>query len=152
MSWLATEQSIKGKKVLLSIGGDKKLKLLPSIQMLDKQGWEFYATETTHDFLSRNGIGSSFLYKASEGIEPNVTTAIAERQVDLIINIPKTLSSSNTTTDGFKIRRLAIDHHIPLITNIHIAQLFLQCLAELDSTKVPMKSWNEYVRPKVGRK
>jgi len=140
------------KKLFLSIGGYNKLKLLQSIQMLDKQGWEFYATETTHDFLSRNGIGSSFLYKASEGIEPNVTTAIAERQVDLIINIPKTLSSSNTTTDGFKIRRLAIDHHIPLITNIHIAQLFLQCLAELDSTKVPMKSWNEYVRPKVGRK
>jgi carbamoyl-phosphate synthase large subunit len=148
MSWLATEQSIKGKKVLLSIGGDKKLKLLPSIQLLDKQGWEFYATETTHDFLFRNGIGSSFLYKASEGIEPNVTSAIAEKQVDLIINIPRTLSSSNNTTDGFKIRRLAIDHHVPLITNIHIAQLFLQCLAELDSAKVPMKSWNEYVRPK----
>lgn len=146
MSWLATEQSIKGRKILLSIGGDKKIKLLPTIQLLDRQGWEFFATETTHDFLSHNGIGSDFLYKASEGLEPNVTTAIAEKQIDLIINIPKTLSTSNTNTDGFRIRRLAIDHHIPLITNFHIAQLFLQCLAELDPAKAPMKSWNEYVR------
>lgn len=144
MSWLATEQSIKGKKILLSIGGDKKMKLLPSIQQLDQQGWEIYATENTHDFLVRHGVGSSFLYKASEGYEPNVVSAIANRHVDLIISIPRTLATSNNTTDGFKIRRLAIDNHIPLITNIHVAQLFLHCLSELNISKVPIKPWNYY--------
>jgi carbamoyl-phosphate synthase large subunit len=148
MSWLATEQSVKGKKILLSIGGDKKIKLLPWIQLLDRQGWEIYATENTHDYLVRNGIGSSFLYKASESFEPNVTSVIANRQIDLIVNIPRTLTTSNNTSDGFKIRRLAIDHHIPLITNIHVAQLFLQCLTELDPAKVSIKSWNQFVAKK----
>ncbi len=145
-SWLATEQAVKGKKILVSIGGDKKPRLLPAIQKLDEQGWEFYATENTHDFLCRNGIGSSFLYKASEEVEPNVTTFIANKQVDLIINIPRTLSSENTKTDGFKIRRLAIDCHVPLITNLHVALLFLQCLAELNPVKMLIKSVREYVR------
>ncbi len=145
MSWLATEQSIKGKRILVSIGGDKKLKLFPWIQQMDKQGWEIYATENTHDYLVRNGVGSSFLYKASQKNEPNVVTAIGNRLVDLIISIPRTLETSNNTTDGFKIRRLAIDHNIPLITNLHVAQLFLQCLTELDLAQVPIKSWNQFV-------
>ena len=148
MSWLATEQSIKGNRVLMSIGGDKKMKLLPQIQKLEEMGWEIYATENTHDFLCRQGIGSSFLYKASEAREPNAITAIANKQVDLIINIPRTNATGNNTTDGFKIRRLAIDHHIPLITNLHVAQLFLQCLTELDANKIPMKSWREYTAKK----
>lgn len=148
MSWLATEQTVKGKKILLSIGGDKKIKLLPSFQLLDQQGWEIYATENTHDFLVRNGIGSSFLYKASEGYEPNVTSAIANRHVDLIVSIPRTLMTSNNTSDGFKIRRLAIDHHIPLITNFHVAQLFLHCLTELNVSEVPIKPWNYYTHNK----
>ncbi len=144
MSWLATEQSVKGKKILLSIGGDKKALLLPAIQTLDANGWDVFATENTHDFLCRNGVGSSFLYKASEEREPNVITAIANKQVDLIINIPRALSTNNIMTDGFKIRRLAIDHHIPLITNIHYAKLFVLCLAALDITKLPIKSLREY--------
>jgi len=149
MSWLATEQQIKGKRVLVSIGGDKKVKLFPMLQKLDADGWEIFATENTHDFLSRNGIGSSFLYKASENLEPNLTSFIANKHIDLIINIPRTLSPAHHTNDGFKIRRLAIDHHIPLITNLHIAQLFLQCLAELDMAQIPIKSWNNYVRPSI---
>jgi carbamoyl-phosphate synthase large subunit len=148
MSWLATEQSVKGKKILVSIGGDKKIKLLQEIKKLEEKGWEIYATENTHDFLTRHGIGSHFLYKASDGLEPNIMTAIAERQVDLIINIPKALSPSASNTDGYKIRRLAIDHHIPLITNVLIAQMLLHCLSTLDTEEIPVRSWKEYMARK----
>lgn len=144
-SWLATEQNIKGKRLLVSIGGDKKPKLLSLIKKLDEQGWEIYSTENTHDYLCRNGIASHFLYKGSQHTEPNVLTAIADRQVDLIINIPRSLPTGNNTTDGFKIRRIAIDHHIPLITNFHLAQLFLQCLVNIDKHTLSAKSLQEFL-------
>ncbi len=144
-SWMATEQSIKSKKILVSIGGDKKEKLFASIKLLEDQGWEIYATEGTHNFLSKNGVGSICVYKASERVEPNVTTTISNHEVDLIINIPRGLSGGHGGSDGFTIRRLSIDHHIPLITNIQIAQVLLQCLTELKSDKIPVKAWNEYV-------
>ncbi|MCB1111556.1 MAG: carbamoyl-phosphate synthase (glutamine-hydrolyzing) large subunit [Chlamydiales bacterium] len=145
MSWLATEQQVKGKRLLVSIGGDKKVKLFPYIQKLEEQGWEIFATANTHDYLCRHGVASNYLYKASQGREPNILTAIANKEVDVIVNIPRTLSSGNQTTDGYKIRRYAIDHHIPLITNLLIAQMFLQCLAELDVEKIPVRSWQDYV-------
>ena len=91
-------------------------------------------------------MASHFLYKGSQELEPNVITTIANKDVDLIINIPRSLPTGSHKTDGYKIRRLAIDHHIPLITNLHIAQLFLQCLTELDSERIPVKSWQEFVK------
>ena len=144
-SWHATEQTIAGKRILASIGGDKKVKLLPTIKKLDELGWEIYSTENTHDYLCRHGIGSNFLYKGSDELEPNVLTTITNKEVDLIINIPRTMSTHNNTTDGFKIRRLAIDHNIPLITNLHIAQLFLQCLTEVEPKHIPVKSLQDYM-------
>ncbi len=145
MSWLATEQHINGKRILVTIGGDKKVKLFPELRKLEDQGWEIYATENTHEYLTRNGVGSHFLYKASDALEPNIMTAIANREFDLIINIPRALSPKDNQSDGFKIRRLAIDHHIPLITNLPIAQMFLQCLTKLDHEEVPVRSVREYV-------
>ncbi len=143
-AWLATDQIIPKKRLLVSIGGDKKSKLLEVLKQLEEQGWELYATEGTHDFLSRHGVASVCLYKASERIEPNVSSVISNKEVDLIINIPRG-TGTQTNTDGFKIRRLSIDHHLPLITNLQIAQIFLQCLAEIDPTKIPIKSWRTYV-------
>lgn len=151
MSWLATEQHIAGNRLLVSIGGDKKAKFLPELTRLEELGWKIYATENTHDFLTRNGIGSHFLYKGSEGREPNTLTAIAKRELDLIISIPRALSPASHQSDGFKIRRLAIDHHIPLITNFSIAQMFLLCLIKIDPEKIAIKSWNEYVTGKRGK-
>ena len=145
-SWLATEQTIKGKRLLVSIGGDKKTKLLDLLRILEEKGWELFATEGTHDFLSKHGVGSICVYKASEQIEPNVISLIAERRVDLILNIPRSLGT-NPITDGFTIRRMSIDHHIPLITNMQIAQIFLQCLAEIDLQQIPILSWKELVKP-----
>ncbi len=146
-SWMATEQSFRRKKILVSIGGDKKSKLLPLLERLEEQAWDIYSTEGTHDFLSRNGIASICLYKASEEIEPNVATIISHKQVDLIINIPRG-ASTHAHTDGYTIRRLSIDHHIPLITNLQIAQVFLQCITELHPDQIPIKSWREFLQSK----
>ena len=150
-SWMATEQSIKQKRILVSIGGDKKIKLLEPLKSLEEQGWNIYSTEGTHDFLSRHGVGSICVYKASEKIEPNILSAISNKTVDLIINIPRG-TGTNSQTDGFTIRRLSIDHHIPLITNLQIAQMFLQCLSELDPDKIPVKSWKEFIETKSFRR
>lgn len=142
-SWLATEQEIKGKRILVSIGGDKKEKLLDSLSVLDTLEWILFSTPGTHDFLSKNGVASSFLYKGSDFREPNVLTCIRNKQVDLIINIPQGVAP-NVVSDGYKIRRLAIDHHIPLITNLQIAHVFLNCLFKYDESILPIKSWKEY--------
>lgn len=143
-SWEATEQSVRGKRLLVSVGGKQKEKILRELQILEAHGWELYTTPGTHDYLSKNGVASRCLFKASEGFSPNVIEAITEQKIDLIINIPRGEANGNVT-DGFKIRRLAIDHHIPLITNLQIAQVFLQCLAGMDAKRINIKSWNQFV-------
>ncbi len=140
-SWASTEQSISGKKLLISVPSDYRIKLLDSIAALESQGWDFFATEGTHDFLSKHGIGSVCVYKVGEKYEPNIATLLSERRVDLIINIPKGASEKNSA--GYKIRRLAIDHHIPLITNLQLAQIFLHCLAELKLDHLPVRTMRE---------
>jgi carbamoyl-phosphate synthase large subunit len=140
-SWLSTEQKVSGKKLFVSVGGDYRIKLLEPLRHLETRGWNLFATEGTHDFLSKHGVGSVSLYKVGEKYEPNVATVLAQRQVDLIINIPRNGGDKNSA--GFKIRRLAIDHHIPLITNLQLAVTFLQCLAEVDINELPIHSMRE---------
>jgi methylglyoxal synthase len=143
-AWCATEQYIAGKRILVSISDAHKQKLLEYMKELEEKGWEIYSTGGTHSFLSKNGVGSYFVYKNSEKIEPNLRTVISHRKVDLIINIP-TNQSKDSQTDGFFIRRLAIDHHIPLITNIQSAQIILQCLVDRKEISSPVRSWREMV-------
>ncbi|MCB1114675.1 MAG: carbamoyl phosphate synthase large subunit, partial [Chlamydiia bacterium] len=142
-SWLAADQTIEGKRLLVSIGGDKKLKLLPMVKQLYNQGWELFATEGTHAFLAKNGIASTFLYKGSEGKEPSVMTTIQQKEVDLIVNIPR---NSEPYSDGFKIRRLAIECKVPLITNLQVGMLMLTALNQVDINKIAPKAWQEYVK------
>ena len=150
-SWQATEQSVKGKRLLVSVGGDQKNKILHELKVLERQGWELYTTSGTHDFLSLNGVASRCLFKASERSSPSVLEAIGEKQIDVIINIPRDVAYGSTryATDGFSIRRLAIDHHIPLITNLQIAQVFLQCLALPTLLSNTVKPWSYYVEKKI---
>lgn len=140
-SWLSTEQSLSGKRLLVSVSGDYRFKLLEWLRRLDEQGWDLSATEGTHDFLTQHGVGSISVYKVGEKHEPNIATLLSQRKVDLIINIPRGLNEKNSA--GYKIRRLAIDHHIPLITNLQLAQIFLQSLAELKFNELPIHSWKE---------
>jgi carbamoyl-phosphate synthase large subunit len=148
-AWLATEQSLPKKRIFVSIADTQKLKLLPFLKQLDEQGWEFYSTSGTHAFLSRNGVGSYFVHKCSEKNEPSIQSLIAQRKVELIINVP-TAAGINNDTDGFLIRRMAVDHHIPLITNVQIAQIMLQCLIDFKG-KPPdsILSWQEYIQRNV---
>ncbi|TAN33261.1 carbamoyl-phosphate synthase (glutamine-hydrolyzing) large subunit [Patescibacteria group bacterium] len=145
-SWLATGKNISRRRALVTIADECKQKFLPLVKKMDKQGWEIYTTAGTHDFLSRHGVASNFVYKISEQNKPNVEATISEKQVDVIIVIPseaRNLCLSNDS-DGYKIRRLATDRHIPLITNSQTAILLLRCLTELDANKMPIKSWQEY--------
>lgn len=135
-SWLSTEQKIKGKRILISCAEDYRQKLVSPLLALDEAGWDLFATEGTHAFLAARGIGSISVHKVGENYEPNVSSLLSGQQVDLIINIPKPQEKDRA---GFQVRRLAIDHHIPLITNPQIAQIFLQCLAELDPRTLPIR-------------
>lgn len=144
-AWLATEQSVEGKRILVSIADPHKHKVLPYLKELEEKGWEIYSTSGTHSYLSQNGVGSYYVNKASEKVEPNIRTVIANRKVDLIINIPTNRSSADSKTDGFIIRRSAIDHHIPLITNIQSALIILPCLIEFKDKELPVHSWREIV-------
>lgn len=148
-AWLATEQTLPEKRILVSLADAHKAKLLPYLKQLDEQGWELYSTSGTHAYLSKNGVGSYFVYKSSEGNEPNIQTLIAQRKIELIINLP-TSSALDTSSDGFVIRRMAVDHHIPLITNMQIAQIMLQCLIDFRG-KPPesVLSWQEYIQRHV---
>ncbi len=145
-AWLATDQRIEGKKILLSINDIHKQKLLSSIRLLDENAWVLYATEGTHTFLSQHGIASYFVHKASEINEPNIKTLIADSQIDLIINLP---SGSNQNSDGFLIRRMAIDHHIPLLTNLQTTLILLHCLTYLSIEKLTVTSWQEFMARKL---
>jgi carbamoyl-phosphate synthase large subunit len=151
-AWQATEQSVKGKRLLVSVGGDQKHKLLRELKILEEQGWKLFTTAGTHDFLSQNGVASRCLFKASDHFSPNVLETILDREVDIVINIPRDSSNvaMRNATDGFRIRRLAIDHHIPLITNLQIAQVFLQCLAQIDIESISAKPWSYYLKEKRG--
>lgn len=156
-AWLASEQPIVNKNILVSIADSYKAKLLPYLQQLDVQKWKIYSTDGTHSFLFKHGVASYFIYKASESSEPNIESIIAQRQIDLIINIPSAVGAVQTLadkiqnkqkqTDGYNIRRAAIDHHIPLITNPQKAIIMLACLIELKDVVLPVPSWQEIVTP-----
>ncbi len=142
-AWLATEADIPRDRILISVADPWKAKLLPGLKTLEAMGWRLYSTEGTHSFLFKNGVASLFVYKTSHNSEPNIRQLIAKREVDLIINIP-TSTKPRTETDGYTIRRMAIDHHIPLITNVQRAQLMLQCLINIKHKNLPVFALNEF--------
>lgn len=150
-SWLATEQQVAGKNILLSIGGEQKTKFLELAEQLTIAGFKLYATRGTHEFLKEKNVPSEFVYKASDMAEPNVMTLIAGGKLDLIINIPRG-SGRNNTTDGYKIRRAATNHHIPVITNAQNARLLLKCLFSLHEQEYPVLSWQEFTNDEGGKK
>jgi carbamoyl-phosphate synthase large subunit len=117
MSWLSTGQKINGKTILVSLDDKYKEKLLPTMLGLFNKGWKFIATEGTHDFLVGHGVQSKCVFKVSDQIEPNIQKSIINREIDLIVNLPKDAFTAANDNDGFTIRRLAIDYNLLLITN-----------------------------------
>ncbi len=146
MSWLGVGQRINKRTILLSVDDKYKQKLLPLVQTLSDQGWNFVATGGTHDMLVNNGVQSKFVFKISDQVEPNIQQTISGREVGLIINLPRDVFNSDANSDGFKIRRLAIDFHIPLVTNFQLSEALLESLALYHDKELNVESYKELVR------
>ena len=147
-SMIATGYRIprKDKGVMISSGGTKeKAHMLDGALMLTKAGYTIYASEGTAKYLNENGakaIAVSWPDEEKPGME-NVMQMIADHRFDLVVNIPKN-RTSRELTNGYKIRRGAIDHNIPLITNARLASAFIEAFCTLSVEDLSIKSWNEY--------
>ena len=138
--------SIPKKAVMFSTGAAKsKVELLESSRMLQKRGYQIYATSGTATFLNAHGVSTTPVFWPDErpDAENNVMTMIAEHKFDLIVNIPKN-HTKRELTNGYKIRRGAIDHNIPLITNARLASAFVNAFCEMDEKDIQIKPWQEY--------
>lgn len=140
-SWLATEQQVKGKGIFISLPDSQKQKFVDEIRALSEKGWKIFATKGTHDYFKELGITTQCLYKVSDKKEPSVLSAIEKRQIDLIINAPG-LRAPNS--DGYQIRRFAVDNHVPLFTNAETGRLILKCLADKNLQALQPKYYDEY--------
>ena len=132
------------KTVLLSTGPiDSKAEFLESSKILEKMGFKFYATKGTADFMRANNIKAKVLYWPLENKEPNTLTYIANKKIDLVINIPKNAQKEELDND-YLIRRKAVDFNIPLITNIKLAKRLVEALNNAKLKDLKVKSWDEY--------
>ena len=143
---IATGYKIPQKAVLLSSGAMKsKVDLLDASQMLDKKGYKIYATAGTATFLNAHGISTTPVFWPDErpNAENNVMKMISEHRFDLIVNIPKN-HTKRELTNGYRIRRGAIDHNIPLMTNARLAKAFIEAFCSMKEEDIQIKSWQEY--------
>ena len=143
-SMLAVGQRVPEKNILLSTGTPKqKVAMLDAAKMLAAKGYNLFATGGTHRFLEENGIPSTKVYWPSEKGEPQALKMLHEKQIDMVVNIPRDLSAGELD-NGYKIRRAAIDLNIPLITNARLASAFIQAFCTLSVDDICIKSWQEY--------
>ena len=147
-SLIATGYKIpsKDKGIMLSSGGAKeKASLLDAAQALVKNGYTIYATAGTAKFLNENNVKATAVGWPDEDHKdiPNVMQMIADHKFDLIVNIPKN-HTKRELTNGYRIRRGAIDHNIPLFTNARLASAFIEAFCTLSQDQLQLKSWQEY--------
>ena len=147
-SLIATGYKIpsKDKGIMLSSGGAKeKASLLDAAQALVKNGYTIYATAGTAKFLNENNVKATAVGWPDEDQKdlPNVMQMIADHKFDLIVNIPKN-HTKRELTNGYRIRRGAIDHNIPLITNARLASAFIEAFCTMSQDQLQIKSWQEY--------
>lgn len=144
-SMLSVGHRIPQHSVLLSTGGAKqKAEMLDAAKMLKAHGYELYATGGTSQYLSDNGIENTTVYWPSEeGKEPQALSLLHEKKIDMVVNIPKDLSPRELT-NGYKIRRAAIDLNVPLITNSRLASAFISAFCTLSLDDIDIKAWDEY--------
>ena len=145
-SMLSVGYRIPNKTVLLSTGGAKqKAVMLDAVRMLINHGYKLFATGGTSKYLSDNSIENTRVYWPSEtGMEPQALSLLHERKIDMVVNIPKDLTPRELT-NGYKIRRSAIDLNIPLITNSRLASAFINAFCTLNLDEIDIKSWAEYI-------
>ena len=144
-SMLAVGYRVPEKNIMISSGGTKsKVALLDACRLLYKNGYVLYATGGTQKFLKENGVDSTLVaWPDDENVTLKVNDMIAERKFDLIINIPKNLTERELT-NGYRIRRGAIDYNIPLITNARLASAFIKAFCRITRDEIEIKHWGEY--------
>ena len=143
---IAVGYSVPKKNVMVSSGAAKsKVDLLEPTAELAQKGYNIFATSGTAKFLNEHGIKTTPVMWPDEepNAENNVMQMIAEHRFDIIINIPKN-HTKRELTNGYRIRRAAIDHNIPLITNARLASAFINAFCKIDVNEMPVKSWDEY--------
>ena len=141
---LSVGYTIPKKNILLSTGDMRsKVELVNSCKMLIERGYNLFATHGTHDFLKLNGIESIDLAWPDEDRKPNVLDYLKAKEIDLVVNIPKDLSSHELSND-YSIRRGAVDFNIPLLTNARLASAFIYAICMMEVEDISIKSWDEY--------
>ena len=143
-SMLSVGYRIPEKNILLSTGATKqKVDMLQAAKALKAKGYNLYATGGTSKFLTENGIENTRVYWPSEDGHPQALEMLHNKQIDMVVNIPRDLSVGELT-NGYKIRRAAIDLNIPLITNARLASAFINAFCSMSIDDIAIKSWDEY--------
>jgi carbamoyl-phosphate synthase large subunit len=143
-SMISVGYNIPKKSVMVSSGDSKsKVDLLDACKMLQDYNFDIYATSGTTAFLEANGVKATTVGWPDEKAKHNIMDMISNHAFDLIVNVPKN-HSRRELTNGYKIRRGAIDHNIPLITNARLASAFIQAFCEMKESDIQIKSWQEY--------
>ena len=143
-SMIAVGNTIPQKNIMVSSGGVKsKVDLLEPCKLLDKNGYNLYATAGTASFLRDNGVNVTTVSWPDEEGENNVMEMFSQHAFDLVVNIPID-HSRRELTNGYKIRRAAIDHNIPLLTNARLAGAFIKAFTSMKMEDIKIKSWQEY--------
>ena len=143
-SMLSVGHRVPETGVLISSGSTKqKVELLDAVKMIEARGLKVYATEGTCQFLRENGVDASPAYFPGDDRRPAVIDLMHEGKIDLVVNIPKNLTVKELS-NGYKIRRAAVDLNIPLLTNTRLAVAFIRAFCEKNPDEVPIRAWQEY--------
>ena len=144
-SMLSVGQRIPEKNILLSTGGPKqKAETLDAARQLVKNGYKIYATVGSSKFLTENGVENTMVYWPSDSAKhPQAIDMLHRHEIDLVVNIPKDLTVSELS-NGYKIRRAAIDLNVPLITNSRLASAFINAFCRVKLDDIDIKAWSEY--------
>ena len=141
---LSVGYTIPEKSILISSGPSRsKTELLISARLMLKKGYKLYASKGTHDFYEKNNIPTTRVFWPDEDQQPNAFDLIKNKEIDLVINIPKNLTSEELSND-YTIRRAAVDFNVPLITNARLASAFVYAISRYRLDDLPVKSWEEY--------
>ena len=141
---LSVGYRIPKKNILLSTGTPKqKVDMLEAARMLQKKGYNIFATGGSSKFLTENGVENTRVYWPSEDGHPQALEMLHKKEIDMVVNIPKNLTAGELD-NGYKIRRAAIDLNIPLITNARLASAFINAFCTMDIDDIAIKSWEEY--------
>ncbi|MDP2914770.1 MAG: carbamoyl-phosphate synthase (glutamine-hydrolyzing) large subunit [Candidatus Aminicenantes bacterium] len=143
-SLLSAGYVLPRRSILLSIGGRiQKHRFLAAARTLEGMGLALYATDGTSAFLKANGVPNTRLHKIHEHRSPNIRDHIAERKIDFVISTPDPERKA-ASRSGYELRRMAVDYSVPLLTNLQVAELFVQSLALKKVEELPIKHWAEY--------